>query len=100
MPQVVEEKSVVSEKAAEVNDLELGSNEVSNATNGKPKAINFSYKIGLRYGPGFRGIERVSNESSQKTSFLLPLTMLMSPNLAISALSTSTIPRNGKSSFA
>lgn len=91
MPQIEEKTFIKSEKVVELNnDLEAGSdNDIFNED--QPKATNFLDKIGLRYGAEVRGIERVSNESRQKTSFLLPLTMFMSPNLAISAISTGAL---------
>lgn len=49
---------------------------------------NFLDKIGLRFNAEIRGVERVPEEKKDDTSWLSPLTMFLSPNLAISALST------------
>lgn len=88
----VEEKLVSSERVVEEKlDLEQGSDTISGSSAENSKATNILDEIGLRYGAELRGIERVSNESRQKTSFLLPLTMFLSPNLAMSAISTGAL---------
>ncbi|KAK6455222.1 permease for cytosine/purines, uracil, thiamine, allantoin-domain-containing protein [Scheffersomyces xylosifermentans] len=54
-------------------------------------ATNFIDKIGLRFNAEIRGIQRVPEDKRVDTSLLSPLCMFLSPNLAISALSTGAL---------
>lgn len=55
------------------------------------KNYNIIDKIGLRFNAEIRGVERVPEDQRVDTSLLSPLTMFLSPNLAISALSTGAL---------
>lgn len=57
----------------------------------KPKATNIIDKIGLRFNAEIRGIERVTDDMKNDYSCLGALTVFLSPNLAISALSSGAL---------
>lgn len=52
------------------------------------QGTNFINRIGLKLNAEIRGIERVPESKRVDKSWLSPLTMFLSPNLSISALST------------
>lgn len=52
------------------------------------KGTNFLDRLGLKVNAEIRGVERVPEEKREKQLWLLPLTMFLSPNMSIAALST------------
>lgn len=52
------------------------------------QGTNIINRLGLKFNAEIRGVERVPEEKRVDTSWTNPLTMFLSPNLAISALST------------
>ena len=80
----LEEKNIDYEKNQEISSRE--------SSDGQPEtAHHFIDKIGLRFNAEIRGIERVPENQRTDKSFFSPLTMFLSPNLAISALSTGAL---------
>ncbi|ABN64926.2 predicted protein [Scheffersomyces stipitis CBS 6054] len=65
-------------------------NESDIASNAE-EATNIIDKIGLRFNAEIRGVQRVPEDRRVDTSLLSPLCMFLSPNLAISALSTGAL---------
>ena len=49
---------------------------------------NFINRIGRKFRAEIRGVERVPDDKRVDTSKLSPLTMFLSPNMSIAALST------------
>lgn len=88
-----EEKVIALEGETEVqNDLEFISDEPSEkSSNEDRKKRNIIDRIGLKFGAEIRGIEKVPEDERTESSFLLPLTMFLSPNLAITAISTGAL---------
>lgn len=87
--------SSIDEKTAkfdEENQMETSSSvdkavETNAYSNGKEPS-NILDKIGLRFNAEIRGVERVPEDKRVDLSLWGPLTLFLSPNLAISALST------------
>lgn len=86
-----DEKQIGLEKdLADVVDNQVPDDESEDYVS-EPKATNIIDKIGLRFNAEIRGIERVPDELKTDNSSLGALTVFLSPNLAISALSSGAL---------
>lgn len=98
LPPFEQKMSAASDKIDEkLDQMEVGGGDIEkrsieSTTDEREKGLehgtNFLDRIGLRMKAEIRGVERVPEEKREKQSWLLPLTMFLSPNMSIAALST------------
>lgn len=72
----------------EDEESQIGNIELNNSVS---KPNNIIDKIGLRFNAEIRGIQKVEDQDKTDYSYLNALTMFLSPNLAISALSSGAL---------